>query len=424
MSGPPDLKIGDRVEEHGKIGTIRFIGTTDFMEGNWVGVELDEGGGKNDGSVKGKRYFECEAGYGVFVRPTACRILDPPKEEAAPAPAVAPLAPLDANAPPFIPAPGSDWKKQLAQAAEDHDVEELGRLLEIGDENGADLLDLDPAMRVLYSDLQRNMYSELDEITKGVSNLFGTDVAESKAAAAKLDTSKISTFLEKNLATDLCTWKACLGATIKCKCGSVSMVSSAAAPRTCLESCSSDDYQICAWAASKGGPALPERLTTRRKALTAMHMEARLTVTGKDKLQFNRLSKDSKSLNCIASCCNTLMFIDHPSFAGNTILTFPEVLGAGSLPGWERMLPVCRGWFMDWGSDELAKLSKLPSWHITSTDPLKVEGGGLREFSDLNVKTATPVRTDATGETVADLLSAAGGLGQVQVLGLSDVKGR
>uniref|UniRef100_A0A8C5EAW7 Kinesin-like protein KIF13B n=1 Tax=Gouania willdenowi TaxID=441366 RepID=A0A8C5EAW7_GOUWI len=52
-----------------KAGTVRYIGTTRFAEGLWVGVELDTAVGKNDGSVGGQRYFTCKPGYGVLVRP-------------------------------------------------------------------------------------------------------------------------------------------------------------------------------------------------------------------------------------------------------------------------------------------------------------------------------------------------------------------
>uniref|UniRef100_A0A7N6BE47 Kinesin family member 13Ba n=1 Tax=Anabas testudineus TaxID=64144 RepID=A0A7N6BE47_ANATE len=58
-----------------KAGTVRYLGTTQFAEGVWVGVELDTPVGKNDGSIGGHRYFHCKPGYGVLVRPDrlSCR---------------------------------------------------------------------------------------------------------------------------------------------------------------------------------------------------------------------------------------------------------------------------------------------------------------------------------------------------------------
>ncbi|KAM7539851.1 hypothetical protein Aperf_G00000044927 [Anoplocephala perfoliata] len=86
----PKLKVGSSVVVTGKNieGTVAFIGTTQFSAGTfsflltfvlgkWVGVVLKQPLGKNNGTVQGKRYFECEENYGLFVRPTQVALIGP-----------------------------------------------------------------------------------------------------------------------------------------------------------------------------------------------------------------------------------------------------------------------------------------------------------------------------------------------------------
>ncbi|EDO49101.1 predicted protein, partial [Nematostella vectensis] len=60
----------------GLIGTVAYVGATQFATGKWIGVVLDEKKGKNDGTVQGKEYFSCEDGYGIFVRQSQIIVLD------------------------------------------------------------------------------------------------------------------------------------------------------------------------------------------------------------------------------------------------------------------------------------------------------------------------------------------------------------
>ncbi|TVY47532.1 Dynactin,150 kDa isoform [Lachnellula occidentalis] len=85
-----DLRIGQTVElADGRSAIVRFVGQPHFAAGDWIGVELDDNSGKNDGSIQGERYFDCEMGRGMFLRPPAVRIIEQPATVPKPAPAVA-----------------------------------------------------------------------------------------------------------------------------------------------------------------------------------------------------------------------------------------------------------------------------------------------------------------------------------------------
>uniref|UniRef100_A0A8C7Q2G3 CAP-GLY domain containing linker protein 2 n=1 Tax=Oncorhynchus mykiss TaxID=8022 RepID=A0A8C7Q2G3_ONCMY len=66
-----DYVVGERVWVNGvKPGVIAYLGETQFAPGQWAGVVLNDLLGKNDGSVGGVRYFECQPHQGIFTRPS------------------------------------------------------------------------------------------------------------------------------------------------------------------------------------------------------------------------------------------------------------------------------------------------------------------------------------------------------------------
>jgi tubulin-folding cofactor B len=83
------IEVGKRCRVGGedeKRGEIMYVGEVEEIPGGtgkWVGVRLDEPVGKNDGSLKGKRYWGMDtdgggARHGVFVRPEKVEVGDWP----------------------------------------------------------------------------------------------------------------------------------------------------------------------------------------------------------------------------------------------------------------------------------------------------------------------------------------------------------
>ncbi|CAH1759777.1 4518_t:CDS:10 [Entrophospora sp. SA101] len=65
----PDISIGRRViipTKGNASGTIQFLGETEFAKGIWVGVELDDSDGKNNGTVANIKYFAAANNHDIF----------------------------------------------------------------------------------------------------------------------------------------------------------------------------------------------------------------------------------------------------------------------------------------------------------------------------------------------------------------------
>eukprot|EP00439_Symbiodinium_sp_Y106_P073765 s689_g13.t6 len=104
---PDSLKVGARVEALGQFtGTVKFVGTTQFAAGPWIGVELDTPDGKNDGTIQGERYFDCKAGHGIFARPAASMPGQVPESSPASTPSAA------AGPPSPDSSPGAVWSRR------------------------------------------------------------------------------------------------------------------------------------------------------------------------------------------------------------------------------------------------------------------------------------------------------------------------
>lgn len=80
------IALGKRCRVGGddtKRGVVQYVGEVKEIPGSlgaWVGVQLDEPVGKNDGSISGTRYWgeESPMKHGVFVRPERVEVGDYP----------------------------------------------------------------------------------------------------------------------------------------------------------------------------------------------------------------------------------------------------------------------------------------------------------------------------------------------------------
>ncbi|CAK9113318.1 CAP-Gly domain-containing linker protein 4 (Restin-like protein 2) [Durusdinium trenchii] len=146
-------KVTIKVKEQEMLGFIRFQGTTDFSEGDWVGIELEEPRGKNDGSVAEKRYFTCKPEHGLFVRPFHVLRIEDTKENGE-----------------------RNLRLELAEAVEENDDVAIERLLPEAEKKGVIEQELDLARSRLKS--IRRSPIQVRELEEDTSEQGGQDVQE------------------------------------------------------------------------------------------------------------------------------------------------------------------------------------------------------------------------------------------------------
>lgn len=81
-----NAKVGDRCEvsmsEGGKErGTVAYVGKLHERPGYYIGTILDLPVGRNNGTVRGQKYFECSDGYGIMTWASRVEVGDFPEED-------------------------------------------------------------------------------------------------------------------------------------------------------------------------------------------------------------------------------------------------------------------------------------------------------------------------------------------------------
>ncbi|KAJ4339424.1 hypothetical protein N0V95_007778 [Ascochyta clinopodiicola] len=100
------FRVGQKIETNThRTGLVKYVGPIHVADGAWLGIDLQEPTGKNDGSIRDERYFECPPQHGLFVKETdILQILSQPAPKAV-APKPKPTAPTPRSRPASVVAP-------------------------------------------------------------------------------------------------------------------------------------------------------------------------------------------------------------------------------------------------------------------------------------------------------------------------------
>ena len=140
-----------------------------------------------------------------------------------------------------------------------------------------------------------------------------------------------------------------------------------------------DCYDKNLWSCRSGGVAPPAGLERhgQGRCVRVCYIPNNLVFNSAEPpVAFNRLREGSRSTNMVATCCSTILCVDHVSYKCGRLLIFPDfitfVRGRGRVPA-----PTARIFAMDWDREELAKLDNtIPScYKDPATGTWKLVGG-------------------------------------------------
>ncbi|OHT07804.1 hypothetical protein TRFO_23835 [Tritrichomonas foetus] len=76
------MEVGTIISLKNIKGVVKYVGDFHEGEGTYVGIELEKPKGRNNGTIKGKKYFECPEGHGLFLKiediTRLCKIVSKP----------------------------------------------------------------------------------------------------------------------------------------------------------------------------------------------------------------------------------------------------------------------------------------------------------------------------------------------------------
>ena len=206
-------------------------------------------------------------------------------------------------------------------------------------------------------------------------------------------------------------------ASVRCRCGAVSLTFPTREPVNAFECCCVDCYDKLIWSCDKASVQPPQAFVEhgKHKPLDLRYWPNRLVVKGEEHLSFNRLREGATSTNMVTTCCHTLLCVDHPFYQKNVVMMFPEFVpltGAGEL-----IEPPLRVHIADWPADEYAKLPNKPGTFRQTNG----QRGGSPEAADMMARVGAVFSKPppaGPGATFQELLAGAGGI--VTNLGLPE----